>query len=400
MEKNLKIIVIIGVVIILVFVGLIIDLMLQNKKGDSQQEGQETVQQSEYSTDDYVISQSINVYSDPDAVLGEGSRVFAVLESIDIENDEVAALNVLDRRGNSYKLSISDMSLISCVYNGTDEVNLVYKTGGSARAIIGSYLYIYKTEQGTWSLDERSQYGGTIEKATGTITGFEFATMTQQQGHLYLSYVILTDASGQTMKFPLITMSVQSMLANGNMTVYFDGESGGSPLYKVSAGDAIKIDVTLTDGTVMTFEVGGQMNLQRSSKKGYWELEKTVDTTRRMATLNDVVFSHDDSNVTGIDYLVLLLEDGTQENMTVLYTQAVAGAPFGNYKRMYTYDGTNPVISDVDPAEDWRMELYYENGAEIELKIGYILWVYKNSDGVYVLDYEYTYSYQQSQKES
>ena len=400
MEKNLKIIVIIGVVIILVFVGLIIDLMLQNKKSDSQQEGQETVQQSEYSTDDYVISQSINVYSDPDAVLGEGSRVFAVLESIDIENDEVAALNVLDRRGNSYKLSISDMSLISCVYNGTDEVNLVYKTGGSARAIIGSYLYIYKTEQGTWSLDERVQYGGTIEKATGTITGFEFATMTQQQGHLYLSYVILTDASGQTMKFPLITMSVQSMLANGNMTVYFDGESGGSPLYKVSAGDAIKIDVTLTDGTVMTFEVGGQMNLQRSSKKGYWELEKTVDTTRRMATLNDVVFSHDDSNVTGIDYLVLLLEDGTQENMTVLYTQAVAGAPFGNYKRMYTYDGTNPVISDVDPAEDWRMELYYENGAEIELKIGYILWVYKNSDGVYVLDYEYTYSYQQSQKES
>ncbi len=400
MEKNLKIIVIIGVVIILVFVGLIIDLMLQNKKSDSQQEGQETVQQSEYSTDDYVISQSINVYSDPDAVLGEGSRVFAVLESIDIENDEVAALNVLDRRGNSYKLSISDMSLISCVYNGTDEVNLVYKTGGSARAIIGSYLYIYKTEQGTWSLDERVQYGGTIEKATGTITGFEFATMTQQQGHLYLSYVILTDASGQTMKFPLITMSVQSMLANGNMTVYFDGESGGSPLYKVSAGDAIKIDVTLTDGTVMTFEVGGQMNLQRSSKKGYWELEKTVDTTRRMATLNDVVFSHDDSNVTGIDYLVLLLEDGTQENMTVLYTQAAAGAPFGNYKRMYTYDGTNPVISDVDPAEDWRMELYYENGAEIELKIGYILWVYKNSDGVYVLDYEYTYSYQQSQKES
>ena len=63
MEKNLKIIVIIGVVIILVFVFLIIDLMMD--RNNSQQVTTETVQDTSYSKEDYVINQSVYLYADP-----------------------------------------------------------------------------------------------------------------------------------------------------------------------------------------------------------------------------------------------------------------------------------------------------------------------------------------------
>ena len=322
MEKNLKIIVIIGVIIILVFVFLIADLMLENKN-TQQPVSNDITSETTYNKDDYVISQSINLYADPDAKIGDDNRLLVILESIDVENDEVTGLNVVDRSDNSYNLLISEMNLINLDYNGVNEVSLVYKTGGSARAIVGSYIYLYKNQDDGWSLDERAQHGGEIAKATGTVVDFEFADMSNQNGHIYLTYVILNDANGQRIEFPLNTVSIQSIVSSGEMTVYYVSEDESDATYNVGVNDDFSLNVLLHDGSVITFAKGNQLNVQKSSLKGYWELEKTIDSTRYNAIITDIIFGYDTNNITGIDYLVLTLEDGRQENMTLMHTQAL-----------------------------------------------------------------------------
>ena len=399
-EKNLKIIVIIGIVIILVFAFLIIDLMLEGRDKGSLQTNGETAPEAIYSKEDYVITQGVNLYADADAVLGNDVRMLAKLDSIDAESGEVTGLNVLDRKNQLHELYIEDMNLMSITYNGVDEVSLAFKTGGTARAIVGSYLYLYKTEQGEWSPDERVLYGGSVQETSGTVAGFEFAAMSNQTGHLYLSYVLLSESSGQIIKLPLSTMNIQSILSNGEMTIYFAGESEGVPIYNVKTSENFWINVTLNDGTSIVFAPGSQVNVQQSSKKGYWEMEKTIDSNRYRAIITDFVFGHDDSRVTGIDYIVMSVDGGSQEKMPLMNTQALYGMPYGNYKRTYTNDDDNLVVSSVSPAEDWRAELYYNNNVVLSVRVGTEVWIYKNSDDVYVLDYEYTYTVQQSQKEN
>ena len=147
MEKHLKIIIIVGVIIILVFAYLILDMLFDKTKSGTQQ-GHTTNGSAEtvYNTDDYVISQSINVYPDAGAKLGEkNSRILAKLESIEQTNGEVTGFNVLDMEDNSYEVAVNDMNLINLDYNGVDEANLAFRTGGSVRLVVGSYLYLYKT---------------------------------------------------------------------------------------------------------------------------------------------------------------------------------------------------------------------------------------------------------------
>ena len=55
-------------------------------------------------------------------------------------------------------------------------------------------------------------------------------------------------------------------------------------------------------------------------------------------------------------------------------------------------------ISDVDPAQDFRMELYYQDGTELNLRLGSEVYISKNQDNIYEMDYEYTYHIQESQK--
>ena len=281
------------------------------------------------------------------------------------------------------------MKLIEINYNGVDEVNIMYRTGGYARGIIGSYLYLYKTEDGSYSLDERSQYGGEYEMLTGSVIDFEFAPMEHQNGHIMLSYVIL-DAYGQQIKLALSTMSIQSILSSGEMTVYYVGDTTTNNIYSVRAEENFSAAVTMQDGSVINFAKGAQINIEKSSLKGYWTLNKNVDTSRIQASIVDIEFDFEGENITGINYIVLAFGDGTQVKMTMLHTGAMYGTPSGNYERSYSSDGTEMVISDVTPASDWKMELNYTNGTALELKIGSIVWIHKNADGIYVLDYEYT----------
>ena len=45
------------------------------------------------------------------------------------------------------------------------------------------------------------------------------------------------------------------------------------------------------------------------------------------------------------------------------------------------------------------MELYFDKGIALTLRVGSSVWVSKNSDDVFVMDYEYTHFVQESENE-
>lgn len=399
MKKHLNKIVIAGVVIILVFVFLIIRTMMNNnnENNPNQQVPAENTAEAPYNTDDYVISNSVQLYPDTDAQLGDfDSRILGLVESYVIENDEVTGINISDKNGNSYNLLVEDMNLISLEYDGANEVNLNYRTGGYARMVIGSYVYLYKDENGNWSLDERVQFGGTVEKQTGTVTDFEFATMSHQKGHILVSYIVLDIGNSQTVKLPMSAVNTQSIMSSGQLTIYYTDDAGDGNMYAVNEGDDFGMQVTMHDGSDNIYQKGSQISIQKSSKKGYWELGKNIDASRYRAIVTDIVFGHDKQNITGVDYIVVTKDNGTQEYLTLMQTQAHYGKPYGNYMRTYVADGNDMVIGDVDPNTDFRMELYYPNDTKVMILVGAEVWISKNSDDIFVLDYEYTYSMQDS----
>jgi hypothetical protein len=198
------------------------------------------------------------------------------------------------------------------------------------------------------------------------------------------------DTNGQQIKLPISTMSVQSIISDGEMTIYYVGDAESHNMYAVRAGNNFTATVTMHDGSVITFTKGSQITVEKSSLKGYWELNKNTDDTRIQANITDIEFDFEGTNITGINYIVLALGDGTQVKMTMLHTGAIFGTPSGNYERSYSSDGTEMVISDAAPAADWKMELNFADGSALELRVGSSVWIYKNADGIYVLDYEYT----------
>lgn len=392
MEKNLKIIVIVGIIIILVFLGLIINLMLENNTGEEHIVNDEDVE-AIYNTDEYIINQSTSIYADPNARLGEDSKVLAELESINAQNNEVISLSVREENGNPHELLISDMKLMDINYNGIDEVSLTFRTGGVARVIMGSYMYLYKAGDGSYSLDERSQHGGEYQTLTATVTDFEFTPMQHQNGHLILSYIVL-EANGQNVKLPSNILNAESLLSSGELAVYYVGDTATDNLYNVRTADNFAVSATMHDGSTMNFAKGSQVNVQKSSFKGYWEIAQNIDSSRLQASITDIEFDFKGTNITGINYIILTLGDGTQVKMTMLHTGAMYGTPSGNYERSYSSsseaDDTDIVISDVTPAADWKMELNYADSTPLELRLGSSVWIYKNADGVYILDYKYT----------
>lgn len=388
MDKNLKIVVIVGVVIILVFVGLIINLMLEDNTHEEHVVNDEGVEVT-YNTDDYIINQSTNIYADTSARIGEDSRVLAALESINADNNEVISLSAREANGNLHELLVDDMKMMDINYNGTDEVNLTFRTGGTARVILGSYMYLYKSQDGSYSLDDRSQFGGVYETLTATIADFEFTPMEHQNGHLMLSYIVL-EANGQQIKLPASVLGAASFTSNGELTVYYVGDTATDNIYSVRTSDNFWVTATMHDGSAMSLAKGSQINVQKSSLKGYWEMANNIDSTKIQANIIDIEFDSEGENITGINYIVLALGDGSQIKMTMLHTGAAYGTPSGNYERSYSSDGHDMVISDVTPAADWKMELNYADGTALELRISSNVWIYKTADGIYVLDYIYT----------
>ncbi len=393
MEKHLNKIVIAAVIIILVFLYLIVDMLIDRNKSNTQLSATNTPVETEYSTEDYVISQSVQIYPDINTELGEHMRILGTVESIIFENQEVIGFNITDYMGNFHEIMIGDMHLISMEYDDANEVILTFRTGGWVRVTVGDYVYMYKGDDGSYYLDERVQFGGDIQKTVGTITGFEFAPMQHQQGHIMLSNILFDGGTGQTEKLPVISMNIQSILSTGELTVFFMDNVVDDNAYSVKAGDNFSIQAIFNDGSTQEYRVGSKINLQMSSKKEYWEPERNIDVSRQKTTVQDIVFGFSGRNISSIDYIVLKKDDGTIEYLTLLQTQALYGKPLGNYQRTFTGEGNDLVLSDATPHADWEMELYYNN-MKLLVKLGSEVWITKNSDDIYVFDYEYTYSVQ------
>ncbi|MEX1377439.1 MAG: hypothetical protein AB1Z23_08180 [Eubacteriales bacterium] len=400
MEKHLKIIVIAAMIIILVFLSLIVVTMLKDK--DTQPISQNNPEEEVHSKKDYVISQSTTIYPDIKAQMGENpSRMTGIVNSITYDNGEAVSFNILGTDNISYDLYVSDMKLIDIKYSddpSKEEVDLTYKTGGIARIIPGGYLYLYKDESSKWSLDERVLFGGSVETMSATVVDIEFAPMSSQNGHILASYLVLEDSAGQQHNLYFSAINVQSIMTGGEMTIYYDSHATDENVYKVKESDGFSIQLATTDGGSYIFAKGSPVNLQRSSKKGYWELQKQVDKTTHRATVKDIVFSHDDDNITGIDYVVASLDDGTSVYLTMMQMQVLYGTPTGNYKRIYRYNGKDIVLDEVKPNEDFVMELNYEGGKSFSLFVGSEIWIGKSDDDIYMLDYEYTYNIYESRK--
>ena len=320
-------------------------------------------------------------------------RILGTVESIIFENQEVIGFNITDYMGNFHEIMIGDMHLISMEYDDANEVILTFRTGGWVRVTVGDYVYMYKGDDGSYYLDERVQFGGDIQKTVGTITGFEFAPMQHQQGHIMLSNILFDGGTGQTEKLPAISMNIQSILSTGELTVFFMDNVVDDNAYSVKAGDNFSIQAIFNDGSTQEYRVGSKINLQMSSKKEYWEPERNIDVSRQKTTVQDIVFGFSGRNISSIDYIVLKKDDGTIEYLTLLQTQALYGKPLGNYQRTFTGEGNDLVLSDATPHADWEMELYYNN-MKLLVKLGSEVWITKNSDDIYVFDYEYTYSVQ------
>jgi len=392
-EKHLNKIVIAAVIIILVFLYLIVDMLIDRNKSNTQLSATNTPVETEYSTEDYVISQSVQIYPDINTELGEHMRILGTVESIIFENQEVIGFNITDYMGNFHEIMIGDMHLISMEYDDANEVILTFRTGGWVRVTVGDYVYMYKGDDDSYYLDERVQFGGDIQKTVGTITGFEFAPMQHQQGHIMLSNILFDGGTGQTEKLPVISMNIQSILSTGELTVFFMDNVVDDNAYSVKAGDNFSIQAIFNDGSTQEYRVGSKINLQMSSKKEYWEPERNIDVSRQKTTVQDIVFGFSGRNISSIDYIVLKKDDGTIEYLTLLQTQALYGKPLGNYQRTFTGEGNDLVLSDATPHADWEMELYYNN-MKLLVKLGSEVWITKNSDDIYVFDYEYTYSVQ------
>lgn len=394
MEKYLKIIVIVGVVVLLVFVFLIVNMMMDNNQDDPSQANNPA--EATYNKDDYVISQSVALYADIYASLGDGgARITGTLASINYVEDAVSSFTVVDGNDNYHEIHVSDMHLISlnaqkATADTKGEATLAYRTGGSTRLMEGYTAYMYKDQDGKYSFDERVLLGGSIESTVGKVVDFEFSPMTTQQGHILLSYIILEDASGQRVSLALSTMNTQSIQSSGEMTVYFDKDIETEYVYNVRESDNFSINIMMHDGSAYTYTRGSEIQLQKGSNKGYWELAKTIDTTPHKATVTDIIFGSKDANVASIDYIVLSMADGTQVQMTMLETQALYGIPVGNYERIYTFDVHEKVLSDIVPQEDWKMELYYPGGIVIDIRIGSHVWINKNADNLWTIDYPRT----------
>ena len=394
MEKHLKTIVIIAMIIILVFLSLIVFEMMKDK--NPEQISQDNPQMETHSKKDYVITQSTTIYPDTKAKLGDGpKRIVGLLESITYDSGEATGFNVVGTDGSSYSLSVGDMKLMDIAYSDDpekEEVDVAFKTGGMARMVPGSYVYLYWDGSGQWSLDERVLFGGSIETISATVVDFEFSAMSAQNGHILASHMVLEDTAGQQLNLYFSVMNVQTMVSGGEMTIYYDDEATDDNVYKVREGDGFSLQVTTHDGASYTFTKGSPVNLQRSSTKGYWELQKQIDKTLKRAVVKDITFSHDDENITGINYIVASLDDGTNIYIAMLQTQALYGVPGGNYKRIYRYDGQSIVLDDVEPNDDFMIELYNAEGMKLVLWVGSEIWVAKSDDDIYMMDYTYTYN--------
>lgn len=389
MKKHFNKLILIILLVIAVGVG-IFEYIVSDKNTDETQNVSDGVRIQV--PDDYIITSSTdllaneNNYIDTDETIVKGT-----LSDIVYLEENIGWFVVTTENGSEYKLSYSSMELILAdVINiedadGFGEVDLYFRTGGDIKLKEGNEVKLYKTASGGFSFDERIHDRQPETDFYGTITDFVFLPSPEQEGEIYISHMVVESDECERAEVYLHNLETEAIKSDGNLRVYYAGDVNGDAMFDTEEG----IDFTLTIWTeekTYTFEKDQEVNLKNNESKGYWEIKDLVDSTIYNAEVTGFEFGFTGDNITSLDYIKLNVE-GEEIALTMLQTNALYAVPYGNYQKVYKYDGHDKMLSEIEPLEEFMIEMYYENDIMLEISIGTDIWVYKNAEDIWTVDY-------------
>jgi len=344
--------------------------------------------------EDYLITESINILVNRDSYVHTDETVIIGTLTDIIYADEKINRFIIESAGEEYRILYNNLDLISTEtiktedVDGIDEVKLHFRTGSSVTLIEGEQVKLYKNAAGAWTLDERMHKSSDADEMAGTVDDFVFLPSYEQGGDIYISHIVVKDDSGETVNVYPYNMDVTLIKSNGDMIEYYAGDANGNPVFDTKESGDFYLIIKTKNGD-FSVKKGEEINLEKNPDRGYWEISRDIDTTRYEAVVEGFVFGHIGDDITSLDYINLAIDGETKIQITMLQTQADYAVPYGNYKKIYTYYGHDKVLTGIEPMDDWKTEFYYGDDIVVNLSVGASVWVYKNEDNIWIIDYMY-----------
>ena len=384
--------IIIGVVFAVVMAaGLFVCILNAEKKETEAQNNSEIILDV---PEDYVITGSVNIYVNHDNYLHTDETVI-----IGILDDIVYAGGKINRfivayGEEEYNILYRDLDLISTEIlktkdeDGKDEVKLFFRTGGSVTLSEGEQTKLYKNSEGRWTLDEREHETSHAEEFIGTVTDFEFLPNYEQTGDIYLSHITVENRDEETVNVYMYNMDTKAIKSNGQINVRYAGDIENNQVFDVQESDSFSVIIKTPSGDYAV-KMGEEIMLKKNPDKGYWEITSKADTSRYLAQVESFEFGFTGEDISSLDYINFSIDGEQKVQLTMLQTLADYAVPHGNYKKIYIYSQHEKVLTQIEPMDDWTLELFYDDDITLQLSLGASVWIYKNENNIWVIDYLY-----------
>lgn len=343
---------------------------------------------------DYIIDKSTDILVNEDNYIHtDDTMVKGILSDIAYSKEDIRWFKVITEDKLEYKVEYKNMELISTQIvktegvDGYNQVHLYYRTGGDIDLKEGNEVKLYKTESGEFSFDERKHDKQPEDDFSGTITDFVFLPSDEQTGDIYISHIIAEDSDGNIAEVYLHNLESKDIKSDGDLRIYYIGKVNGSHIFDTEESDDFAITLQIEDKTYI-LQKGQEINLKNNKSKRYWEIKDPIDSKIYKAKVTGFEFGFTGESITSLDYININV-DGKDITLTMLQTNAQYAIPYGDYKKVYKYEVHDKVLDDIEPMEEFLIELYYENDVMLEVSMGSEIWVYKNSGGFWTVDYTY-----------
>lgn len=344
---------------------------------------------------DYEITESINVLVNEDNYIHtDETTVRGTLKDIVYAGINPNRLIISLSEDDRYTILFRDLELISTEIiktkkeHGLDEVHLAFRTGGAAALTEGDAVTLYKNPSGVWSIDVREHQKSSKDDFFGVVEDFKFLPTTDQNGEVYISHIIVKNQEDETVRIYPHNLEASLIKSHGNMTVYYAGNILSTQVFDIRESDDFALDVRI-EGKVYVLKKGEEIHLKQTASKGYWELADEIDQKLHEAIIESFDFGFRDTDITSVDYINLVTDTDEKVQLTMMQLGAVYAIPYGNYQKIFAYEGHDKNLVDIVPMDDWYMKLYYKDGTVKSLGVGTKLWIYKNEDNIWVVDYKH-----------
>ncbi len=344
--------------------------------------------------DDYIVTESINLFVNQNNYIHYDSTVKkAVLEEIEFNGGNIIRFKIESANGDKYEIDYSQLELISTDIiktkktDGINEVNIVFRTGQELLLTEGGEIELFKTEMSDWSLDERKHKQNKENIFEGTVEDFVFHSGYYQKGDIYLSHIVIKSDDGNSVELYPYNMDITGVESDGKLIISYFGTVSDSMVFNIEEDSDFAVIISTKEGNFRV-KKGMRLSLVMDEEKNYWEIAGKVDNSLYEAEVTGFAFGHTGDEITSIDYIDITLNNGEIIHMTMLQTGADFAVPYGDYKKIYKYDGHQKNLSVIEPEEDWKMEMYYADGDILEIGIGSIIYVYKNDNNIWTIDYK------------